>query len=100
MPEALALCAVLAAAVVIYAAMWVRSRDPKLHRPEEERKRLQHQAEWLDGRLGVARREGWGDEMVAGLLREQEATAAQLEQARAGERPVVNPRGDGGGRRP
>lgn len=81
MPEALALFTVIAAAVAIAAAMWVRLRDPALHRPHEEWERLRHHHAWLTGRLAAARRENWGAEMVAKLTMELEATTAQLTKA-------------------
>jgi hypothetical protein len=83
MPEALALFAVLFVAVIIAAAMWVRARDPQLHRPHEEAARVEHQVEWLEERLAKARRENWGDEMVAGFRRELHAI--RLRQGESGE---------------
>jgi len=83
MPEALAVVAVFVIAVVIYAAMWLRSRDPSLHKPHEELERLRHHTVWLEERLARARRENWGQEMVAGIEAELRASAKQLAKAQA-----------------
>lgn len=81
MPEALAVVAVFVIAVIIYVAMWLQSRDPALHKPQEEFARLQHQVTWLDERLAKARRENWGTEMVASIADERDATAELLAKA-------------------
>ncbi len=81
MPEALIVAAVFVIAVMIYVAMWRQSRDPALHQPHEELARLQHQVTWLDERLVKARREKWGDEMIASIVQERDATAGRLAEA-------------------
>lgn len=84
MPEALAILGVSAVALFIGAAMWMRARDPKLHRPEEEMVRMRHHVTWLDERLVRARRENWGHEMVAGIEAERDATRREIARVGGG----------------
>ncbi|MCX6952073.1 MAG: hypothetical protein NTV51_07890 [Verrucomicrobia bacterium] len=93
MPEALAVVAVFVIAVVIYAAMWLRSRDPSLNKPHEELVRLRHHTVWLEERLARARRENWGHEMVVAIEGELRASVKQLSKAEATGAPQTEPVG-------
>ncbi len=92
MPEALFIVAVFVIAVIIYVAMWLKSRDPALHKPHEEVERLRHHAVWLEERLARARREHWGEEMVATIAHELDETEASLLEMRVQARAVSVPR--------
>lgn len=92
MPEALFIVAVFIIAVIIYAAMWVKSRDPALYKPHEEAERLRHHVVWLEERLARARREHWGEEMVAAIARELDETEAALLGMQVQARAVSVPR--------
>ncbi len=83
MPEALAIVAVFVIAVIIYIGLWMQTRDPARYQPHEEIARMEQQMKWLDERVGTARREKWGAEMVESIAAEREATAGQLAAARA-----------------
>lgn len=83
MPEALAIVVVFVIAIVIYFAMWLQTRNPALNKPHEELARMQHQVKWLEDRLAMARREQWGDEMLAPIVAEHAATTQQLARAEA-----------------
>ncbi|MDB6093059.1 MAG: hypothetical protein JWM32_621 [Verrucomicrobia bacterium] len=78
MPEAVAVVAVFFIAVVIYVAMWVKSRDPAFLDPRMEVIRLEHHSKWLEERLAVARGENWGVEMSAPISAELAATKDEL----------------------
>ena len=83
MPEAFAILSVSAIIVAIYIFAWVQSRNPALHSPQKEAVRLQHHLAWLDQRLATARREKWGNEMIARLAADQAATARELARVQA-----------------
>jgi hypothetical protein len=83
MPEALAIVAVFAVAVVIYIAMWVQSRDPAHFDPAKEAMRLEHQVSWLAHRLTKARRERWEAAMVENLAAELAAAEQRLAEMKA-----------------
>lgn len=83
MPEALAVVAVFVVAVVAWLGAWLHARDPANTNAGAEMERLRHHAVWLQQRLEVARREGWGEEMVTNLADELNSTARQLEQTDA-----------------
>ena len=89
MPEALFIVAVFFIAVVIYVAMWLKSRDPALHKPHEEVERLRHHVVWLEERLARARREHWGEEMVDSIRRDLDESEAELVQLRVQARATV-----------
>lgn len=78
MPEALIAFAVFVITIIVYVVAWIQSRDPKHYDARQERERLQHHHVWLEQRLHRARRENWGDEMIARCAHELEATAQQL----------------------
>lgn len=78
MPEALAILAVFVVVVVAWVGAWMQARDPASQNPVENLQRLQVHAAWLEQRLHVARRENWGDDMVAGLTEELRMTSEQL----------------------
>lgn len=84
MPEALAIVAVFVTAVVIYIMMWFQSRDPALYDARAERRRLEHHLVWLEERGARARRESWGEEMIAGIEADRTATTDELARLKAG----------------
>lgn len=77
MPEALAVLAVFAVAVVAWVGAWLHARDPANYKPHEEHSRLQHHEGWLEGRLQTAERENWSEDMVATLRADLEAARRQ-----------------------
>jgi hypothetical protein len=83
MPEALALVLVFLIAGGVYVVLLVQSRNPALHDPRKEHARLEQHLAWLDQRLAMARREKWGQEMVAPLLADQTASTRALARVRA-----------------
>jgi hypothetical protein len=83
MPEALAILFVFAVIIAIYLTAWVQSRNPALSNPQKESVRLQHHLAWLEHRLALARREKWGNEMIAPLVAEQAAAGRELARVQA-----------------
>lgn len=78
MPEALAIVAVFVVVVIAWVGAWMQARDPASQNPVEDLQRLRVHAAWLEQRLHVARRENWGDAMVASLTEELRVTSDQL----------------------
>jgi hypothetical protein len=78
MPEAFAIVAVFAVAVVVYVGAWWQARDPRRRDARAELAQLRQHHGWLQERLAVARRERWGEEMVAQLAAEHEALSRRL----------------------
>lgn len=78
MPEALAVLLVFVVSIAIYAAAWLRGRDPSLINVTEDLERLRDHEGWLRERLHRARLERWDREMIAGLADELHATSQQL----------------------
>ena len=82
MPEALAILAVVFVAIAVYVVLWVQSRNPALYDPRREQARLEQHISWLEERLAVARREGWGHEITGSLAANLTASAEQLAQVK------------------
>ena len=83
MPEALAVLAVFAVVVIAWVGASLQARDPAQQNASADLQRLQQHAAWLQHRLSVARRENWGDDMIASLGAELDATTQQLARTTA-----------------
>lgn len=84
MPEALAVLVVVVISLAAWLAAWLQTRrTPQLSTPADL-ECLRHHESWLRQRLERAQREQWGDDMVAGLAAELQATSEHLRRARHG----------------
>lgn len=78
MPEALAVFAVFVVAVIAWVGAWMQARDPARQNVAEDLAQLRHHHAWLEERVRVAEREGWGAEMIAALHAERASAAQRL----------------------
>jgi hypothetical protein len=63
-----------------------KAREAARRNSPDEIQRLRGQSEWLAHRLEVARREKWGEDMIANMAREHAAALEQIAQVETGRR--------------
>lgn len=90
MPGAVIILGVFVVIALVACIMaWAHTRNPANRDPREDYRQLQRQAEWLEQRLDVARRERWSAEMIRSLEQQLGAACDHLAHARGG---VMDPR--------
>jgi len=84
MPEALAIAAVFAVAVVAYVSGWLHARNPANYNVAKELIRLSEQHQFLQDRLALAQRERWSPDMINTLSKQLDAISSESGRLRTG----------------